>query len=88
MRMMCHGRIDRAAVEHTTGAEFEELFRVELDELRELEKDGLVTIDSHLIEATPLGQFFLRNLALPFDRYLRARKARPDGVSRTFSRTI
>jgi oxygen-independent coproporphyrinogen III oxidase len=88
MQMMCAGRIDKRAVEAAWSVKFDDDFRVELAELEAAEKDGLVVRGRDAIEATPLGQLFLRNLALPFDRYFRARKAGPDGVARTFSRTL
>jgi oxygen-independent coproporphyrinogen-3 oxidase len=88
MQMMCHARIDKRAVERAHGVRFDEEFRVELSELEAPEKDGLVVRGPDAIDATPLGQLFLRNLALPFDRYFRERKSRPEGVSRTFSRTL
>lgn len=56
----------------------------EIERLRELERDGLVTIDGTQIEVTPLGRFFVRNIAAVFDAYLgRAGKEKP-----TFSRTV
>jgi oxygen-independent coproporphyrinogen-3 oxidase len=88
MRMMCHGRIDKRAIEETWGVRFDDVFAVEVAELEPAERDGLIVRGADALEATPLGQLFLRNLALPFDRYFRERKARPDGTSRTFSRTL
>jgi hypothetical protein len=87
MRMMCQGRIDKAAVERAWGLAFDETFRTEIADLETPERDGLVVRSAAAIEATPLGHLFLRNLALPFDRYLREREKAPGGVSRTFSRT-
>jgi oxygen-independent coproporphyrinogen-3 oxidase len=88
MRMMCGGRIDKRAVEKEWAVRFDDDFSVELADLEGAETDGLLVRGADSIEATPLGRLFLRNLALPFDRYFRARKAGPDGVARTFSRTL
>jgi oxygen-independent coproporphyrinogen III oxidase len=88
MRMMCHARVDKRAIESAWNLEFDEAFAVEIADLEGPEKDGLITRGADSLEATPLGQLFLRNLAVPFDRYFRERKSRPDGLSRTFSRTL
>jgi oxygen-independent coproporphyrinogen III oxidase len=88
MRMMCLGRIDKRELEREFGVRFDEVFRAELADLAGPEQDGLVRRGVDAVEATALGQLFLRNLAAPFDRYFRERQARPEGVSRTFSRTL
>ena len=38
--------------------------------LRPLEADGLVTIADGGISVTDIGRFFLRNIAVQFDRYM------------------
>lgn len=57
-------------------------FGPERERLRPLEKDGLVRIDGRDLEVTPLGQFFVRNVAMAFDARLWA-----SGKAR-FSRTV
>ena len=59
------------------------------DELREaaktlapFEAEGLIVPSERGYRVTPLGQLFVRNLAMPFDRYL------PKQGSTTFSRTV
>jgi hypothetical protein len=49
------------------------------------EREGLVRLSSEAIEVTTAGQFFLRNLAMCFDRYRRGRgmDPRPPVSSRT-----
>jgi oxygen-independent coproporphyrinogen-3 oxidase len=88
MQMMCLGRVDVLGIERAFRIRFSDTFAEELRDLAAPEGDGLVTVSPGAIEATALGRFFLRNLALPFDRYLRRRKAGPEGLSRTFSRTV
>lgn len=88
MRMMCLGVVDIGAVECASHVRFAEHFARELDDLAALERDGLVRVSSRTIEATALGRFFLRNLALPFDRYFRERSKGAGGAARTFSRTV
>ena len=59
-----------------------ERIRSAMDELKPFEKDGLIYPDGGIYRITPLGQLFLRNLAMPFDRYLTKESAV------TFSRTV
>ncbi len=51
----------------------------------ELAADGLVEIEADRWAVTPLGRFFLRNVAMPLDAYLPAQLAEPRPV---FSRTV
>jgi oxygen-independent coproporphyrinogen-3 oxidase len=87
LALMCNGRVDFGAVERSHGVLFEEHFARELAELLPLETDGLVRRESSALVVTELGQLFLRNVALPFDRYYAARKA-AGGGAQTFSRTL
>jgi oxygen-independent coproporphyrinogen III oxidase len=50
--------------------------------LAPLVADGMCTLDNGLLEVTPLGRIFLRNIAMVFDAYLD-----PEGEQR-FSRTV
>ncbi len=47
-----------------------EIIRSKIDELKPYEKKGLLIQDDKGYQITHLGQLFLRNLAMPFDRYL------------------
>jgi oxygen-independent coproporphyrinogen-3 oxidase len=87
LALMCNGRIDKSAVETRHGIVFDQYFARELSELIPLEEDGLVRCESSALVVTELGQLFLRNVALPFDRYYAARKA-AGGGAQTFSRTV
>ena len=64
-QIMCNFHVDlgeRAAQE----------FGGELIRMRELEKEGLVSVKGSEIEVTPLGRIFVRNVASIFDAYLGA----------------
>jgi oxygen-independent coproporphyrinogen-3 oxidase len=86
--LMCHGRIDKRAIERAHGVRFDQAFALELSELAGPEADGLVVLGPDAIELTVLGQVFMRNVALPFDRYYRLRRAAGEGTARTFSKTV
>ena len=60
----------------------EELWRPELEKLRKLEGEGLVTVRGSEVELTALGRIFVRNVACVFDAYLGAKAERP------FSRAV
>lgn len=83
-RLFCVLMVDKQAVEKEFGITFDTYFATELEELKPLAEDGLVVLEPGAIHVTPRGQVLLRNIAMPFDAYLRQR---PIG-DRKFSKTI
>jgi len=83
--LMCNLYLDTAAAEGLFGIRFASYFARELAELAAgPEADGLVRLGDDALEVTPLGQLFVRNVCMPFDRHLREKPPeRP-----TFSRTV
>lgn len=82
--LMCNFRIDVADIEAAFDVEFHDYFRRDLELLEPHVDEGMVEIGDEVIEATPLGELFVRNLAMCFDRYRRAKSDdRP-----VFSRTV
>jgi hypothetical protein len=75
--LMCNFWVD-------LGAEGLNYFQPELDDLRVLEQEGLVTLSGSEVELTALGRVFVRNVAMVFDGYLRRAKDAP----RPFSMTV
>jgi oxygen-independent coproporphyrinogen-3 oxidase len=73
--LMCHGRIDQAAIGLRHGIRFEEYFADELLRLRALETDGLVELGAGQITLTPSGRLLMRTVAMTFDAYLAAARA-------------
>jgi oxygen-independent coproporphyrinogen-3 oxidase len=63
--------------------EFSDYFYNELIALREMEKDGLLTIAADGITVLPKGRLLIRNICMVFDKYLQTGK----GTGR-FSRVI
>ncbi len=87
LALMCNGEVRKAAIEAAHGVRFDQLFAGELAQLAPLSADGLVNLLPDRIEVTELGQLFLRNVALPFDRYFARRKQ--DGDQKpAFSKTL
>jgi oxygen-independent coproporphyrinogen-3 oxidase len=84
--LMCNFRVDRREVESRFAIAFPTYFERELSELHEAAMpDGFVSIDDAAVTITPLGRLFVRNVAMVFDRHLRARSASATPV---FSRTV
>jgi oxygen-independent coproporphyrinogen-3 oxidase len=83
--LMCAFAVDTAAIERRHGIGFAEYFEPELAQLSALAAQGLVEIGPGVIRVTPLGQLFVRNLAMCFDRYLAAAERSPQP---RFSRTV
>jgi len=83
--LMCAFTVDTAALENRYGVSFRRYFAPELRDLSALAAEGMAEITPERISVTPLGQLFVRNLAMCFDRYLAAaqQSAKP-----RFSRTV
>jgi oxygen-independent coproporphyrinogen III oxidase len=79
--LMCHGRIEVAAIEAAHDIDFRDTFADALAELEEMADDGLLTITEASLEVLPAGRLMMRNMAMAFDAYL------SHGASR-YSRTV
>ena len=84
-RILCHAVLRKPEIEEKFGIGFDEYFGRELAELAPMREDGLVTLNAEEIRVTSLGRIFIRNIAMPFDRYLHEQKmdSRP-----LFSKTL
>ncbi|MBK8182141.1 MAG: oxygen-independent coproporphyrinogen III oxidase [Candidatus Competibacteraceae bacterium] len=69
--LICHFRLEFAAIEQQYNIRFEDYFAVDLAELSGLQADGLVAISPTGIEVLPPGRLLIRNICMVFDRYLR-----------------
>jgi oxygen-independent coproporphyrinogen-3 oxidase len=76
MALMCHGRVEFGEIERAHGVRMREAFADELQRLRPMADDGLVTLDDDAIQVTRSGWFVVRAVALVFDRYLRNNASR------------
>ncbi|MFD1120988.1 oxygen-independent coproporphyrinogen III oxidase [Methylophilus flavus] len=70
MAIMCHGELSYESIELSYMTNFREYFKYELQQLLEKEKQGLVILEEDGIKVTDMGWFFIRAIALVFDRYL------------------
>jgi oxygen-independent coproporphyrinogen-3 oxidase len=72
MSIMCSGEVSFAALENSYLVDPKLAFSEELGRLREFQDLGLVRVDAESITVTPQGRFFVRPIAMVFDRYLRS----------------
>jgi len=84
--LMCNFRVDAAAIERQYGINFANYFADDLALLAPHERDGMVVVSPAGLQATPVGELFVRNLAMCFDRYQREKHA--EGTKPVFSRTV
>ena len=83
MAIMCQGRVDFESIEVAHLIDMRAAFANELKALEPLAEQGLVEIEPRAIQVTPLGWYFVRAVAMVFDRYLQA-----DRTRERFSRII
>jgi oxygen-independent coproporphyrinogen-3 oxidase len=76
MALMCQGELQFEAIELAFLIDFQSYFASELEALSELAAQGLVLVNDHGIEVTAQGWFFVRAVAMIFDRYLQADRNR------------
>jgi oxygen-independent coproporphyrinogen III oxidase len=86
-RLMCNFYLDRTEVERAFGIDFARYFEAELGELAAPDgpvSHGFLEVHEDRLEVVGNGRLFVRNIAMVFDRYLRAKK----GDKPVFSRTV
>ena len=76
MGIMCQGWLDFSAIEEAYLIDFDSYFANELDQLRSLQTNGMVGLTPTSLTVTELGWFFVRGIAMVFDRYLQTDKTR------------
>ncbi len=70
--LMCQGRVVFESIELAWLLDFKSYFSMELRALEVCAVDGLVQLDGSSILVTEQGWFFVRAIAMVFDRYLQA----------------
>ncbi len=75
-QIMCYFRLDIAKLETKWGVDFSEYFEHEFENLRVMEKDGLLTTTRGSIEVLPAGRLLARSVCMEFDRYLQEKELR------------
>jgi oxygen-independent coproporphyrinogen III oxidase len=76
MALMCQGSVLFESVELAHLIDFKQYFATELEALWTMQEQGLLTMDDTGIHVTELGWFFVRGVAMVFDKYLQVDKNR------------
>jgi oxygen-independent coproporphyrinogen-3 oxidase len=73
---MCQGRLSFESIELAYLIDFKSYFHKELEALQTQVGQGLVALDESGIQVTAKGWFFVRAVAMVFDRYLQTDRTR------------
>jgi oxygen-independent coproporphyrinogen-3 oxidase len=76
MSLMCQGQVLFESIELAWLLDFKSYFAAELEQLRQMQEEGLVTLDDTGVQVTARGWFFVRGVAMVFDKYLQADRNR------------
>jgi oxygen-independent coproporphyrinogen III oxidase len=81
--LMCNFELSISSIEQAYPITFPNYFATELEKLKGLAIDGLLTMDDDWISVTMKGRLLIRNICMVFDRYLNEQQDRP-----RYSKTI
>ena len=76
MTIMCQGQIDFASFNEAWLIDSKKYFTAELSQLENLQAQGLVVLTEGGFQVTPMGWFFVRGVAMVFDKYLQTDRNR------------
>jgi oxygen-independent coproporphyrinogen-3 oxidase len=76
MALMCQGQLQYESINLAWLVDFKTLFAQELTQLEEMQAQGLVQLSESGIQVTAMGWFFVRGVAMVFDRYVQADRNR------------
>jgi oxygen-independent coproporphyrinogen-3 oxidase len=76
MALMCQGHVLFEPMDQAWLIDFPRYFAAEMSQLEPMVEQGLVSIDADGIRVTSMGWYFVRGIAMVFDRYLQADRTR------------
>jgi oxygen-independent coproporphyrinogen-3 oxidase len=76
MAIMCQGALQFESIELAYVLDFKTYFASELEALKALESTGMVVLDDSGLQVTDTGWFFVRAVAMLFDKYLQTDRNR------------
>ena len=83
MRLMCDFALEFVSFEKSFHINFKQHFADSLADLKEMEKDGLLTLSDSGLKVLPAGRLMIRNVAMVFDEHLRKKEG-----SSSFSKVL
>lgn len=84
MELMSNFKLDIKRFEKLFNVNFKEYFADAIIALKPFEEDELLTINDDFIECSQTGTLLIRNIAMPFDAYMKKHAS----SSKTFSKTV
>lgn len=69
-QIICHFELTYRTIEQAFAIRFSDYFAAELEQLADMQNDGLLTLDSEGIQVSTAGRLLIRNICMVFDRYL------------------
>jgi len=82
-QIMCDLELDKASFGRQWSIDFDSYFADALEELKDMQADGLVALEPDKVRVTEAGRVFLRNIAMAFDAYLHQQQADKPRYSKT-----
>ena len=76
MALMCQGELSFESIELAWLIDFHEYFASEMERLLEMQQQGLVQIGADGVEVTEMGWYFVRGIAMLFDKNLQVDRNR------------
>jgi oxygen-independent coproporphyrinogen-3 oxidase len=76
MALMCQGQLQFESINLAWLVDFKKYFAAEMAQLEDMQGQGLVHLNDSGIQITAMGWFFVRGVAMVFDRYLQADRNR------------
>lgn len=76
MALMCQGQVVFESIELAWLLDFRSYFAAEMEQMKALQERGMVIVDDTGIQVTAQGWFFVRAVAMQFDKYLQADRNR------------
>lgn len=85
MKLMCDLELNKKDINEKFEIDFDDYFADALNQLESLAADGLVETQNDTIKVTEMGHLLIRNIAMPFDKYLNQKKKQDTPM---YSRTV
>ena len=76
MALMCQGHVDFESIELSHLLHFKQVFAKEMAQLQNMADQGLIELTDQAIHVTELGWYFVRAVAMVFDRYVQSDEQR------------
>lgn len=73
-KLICNFQLAYEDIENSWTINFQDYFASELETLREMADDGLISYDHRQITVMPKGRFLIRNICMVFDVYMNQQK--------------